>query len=290
MAKHNANKTRRGKKSTVKKVVKSARKSRKVRKSRKNAIFGGHYYNNYKKNYKGIIPTSFKRNIYVALEIPKLYTRDPETGNKILNFWNDNDTNTFNDIDTYFTNYMTKLYKYISDEITIDNIVFASYKNKKTLTSVYGNELKYDAIIDNDLKIRIIRLFFVLLASKYMVLRIPVKSQYQDEIRKRLIEEYEDVKTEFLKKSSDADYWIVHNAVLRREHNTGRVVEVKTVDINNLQPNHYIPTFEFKFDAPTKLLGKKRPGFRFIVRKNIDTITRENYETKDHVDKDTIAF
>ena len=46
MAKHNANKTRRGKKSPLKKVVKSARKSRKVRKSRKNAIFGGHFFNN----------------------------------------------------------------------------------------------------------------------------------------------------------------------------------------------------------------------------------------------------
>lgn len=50
MAKHNANKTRRGKKSPLKKVVKSARKSRKVRKSRKNAIFGGHFFNNSKHN------------------------------------------------------------------------------------------------------------------------------------------------------------------------------------------------------------------------------------------------
>ena len=275
MAKHNANKTRRGKKSPLKKVVKSARKSRKVRKSRKNAIFGGHYYNNYTKSAYEIFPTSFEKNIYVALKIPEFYTRDPETGIKTLNFWNVKDTESFNgkNIDTFFDKYMVKLYDHISEKKIIENIIFAPSKNDYPNILVYTNKVKYNAIIDNDLKIRIIRLFFVLLASKYMVFRIPVpnKSRYQDEIRKRLIKEYEDVKTEFSKLSPDAKYWIVRKTTL-----------------NNA--NLDIPTFEFKFDAPTKLLGKKRPGFRFIVRKNIGTITTENYETKDYVDKDTIAF
>jgi hypothetical protein len=327
MAKHNANKTRRGKKSTVKKVVKSARKSRKVRKSRKNAIFGGDFHNNSKNNETGV--PSFVKKIYNVLGILTdmiNYNYTDKRDNRTKYKW-DFGIGINDDKVQRFKNYMITLKANISNFVkddVLNNIKFVPYKNRvvnrrngedvdpninysfgaqtigkfidqTTLTSVFGNEDFANAIKDNDLKIRIIRLFYLSLSSKYIFDTIPFINRKinkeKEAIRQILLEEYEDVKKAFLKKSSDADYWIVHT-VHKSTNEDKKLIDPdkKLFDPDKKIINPDKIFFEFKFDAPTKLWGNKRPGFRFKVRKYTDTMTPKNYETKDHVDKDTIAF
>jgi len=124
MAKYNANKTRHGKKSRAKKVVKSARKSRKVRKSRKNAIFGGDFFNNSNKN------------IGTGLDMVK----------RVLGENNINYIKQYNYRDQVYTakqgptDLMKTILTGMHNKINVDNIGIASYKyySRQGVKGIYG--------------------------------------------------------------------------------------------------------------------------------------------------------